>query len=143
RRPDPIEDHAGRQPEFGYPQQLGDRLFGRHARQRQQHDKAAVRLLVELTRPIVDRTHASGAQLRVFDLVDLLVGAVDQLGVDAVAVHVLAAMLGAGCAEDAGLGLLGNTGAGVAIDRAAPDAGPADAAPRVAFDHPLPRAVGP
>src|SRR5205085_2127976 len=65
----------------------------------------------------------------------------DRLGIDAVAVHVLAAISGAGGAKDAGLGLLVETGARVAIDRAAPDTAPADAAPRVALNDPLPRAI--
>src|SRR5205823_3964682 len=44
-------------------------------------------------------------------------------------------------AEDAGLRLLVEAGARVAIDRPAPDTAPADAAPWVALDDPLSRAV--
>src|SRR5262249_556333 len=107
-----------------------------------QHNEAAVGLFVKLARPIVDRAHAGGAQLRILDLVDLLVGAVYQLGIDPVAIHVLAAMPRAGGAEDAGLGLLGDPGAGIAIGGAAADPGPADAAPGMVLDDPLPHAVG-
>ena len=138
---DPVEDDPGRQTELRHPQQFGDRLLRRHAGQWQQHNEAAVRLLVQLARPIVDRADAGGAQLRVLDLMDLFVGAVDELGVDTVAVHVLATILGARGPEDAGLGLLGKAGAGVAVDRTAADTGPADAAPRAFLDDPLPSAV--
>src|SRR5207248_145180 len=102
----------------------------RLTRQRQQHDEPAVRFLVQLAGPVVDRAHAGGAQFRILDLRDLLVGTVDQLGIDAVAVHVFAAKFGAGGAEDARFGFLGEARAGVAIDRPASDATPADAAPR-------------
>ena len=139
----PVENDPGRQAELGDPQQLGDSLLRRLARQWQQHDETAVRFLVQLARPVVDRTHAGGAQLGVLDLRDLLVRAVDQLGIDAVAVHVLAAVFGAGGAEDAGLGFLVEPRPGVAIDRPAADAAPADAAPHPPLDDPLPCAVRP
>ena len=92
-REHPVEDDPGRQAELRDPQQFGDRLFGGLARQRQQHDEAALRLLVQLARPVIDGPHAGGAQFRVLDHRDLLVGAVDEFGIDPVAVHVLAAVL--------------------------------------------------
>src|SRR5437588_6346375 len=124
-RADPIEDHAGRQPEFRDPQQFRNRLFGRLARQRQQHDEAAVRLVVELARPVIDGANAGGAQFRVLDLRNLLVGAVDELGIDAVAVHVLATVFRIDGAKHDGFRLLVETGARVAIDPAAADTAPA------------------
>src|SRR5207237_6973372 len=75
------------------------------------------------------------------DLRDLLVGPVDEFGVDTVLVHVLAAVARIGGTEDAGLGLLGEAGAGVAIDRAAADPLPADTRPHPPLDDPLADAV--
>ena len=116
---------------------------GRQARQGQKHDEPAVRLLVEFPRPVVDRANARGPQLRVPDRRDLLVGAVDEFGIDPVAIHVFAAIFGIGGAENSGLGLLRQARAGIAVDRPASHPGPADAAPRMSLDDPLPDAVRP
>jgi hypothetical protein len=141
RRADPIENHTGWEAKFRHTEQLGRCLLGAHARQRQQHDEAPARLIVKFTGPIVHGPHTGRAQFRILDLMNLLVGSIDQLGVDPVAVHVFTAVFGARRAENTGLDLFRQTGACVAVHRAATDAGPADTAPRVPFYDPMPCAV--
>ena len=140
----PVEDDPGRQAELGHPHQLGDRLLGRHwqGNGSSMMNRPFNSSYNSRAQSLTARTHAARSS-RVLDRRYLLIGAVDQFGVDPVPVHVFAAIFGVGGAEDAGLGLLRQARPGIAVDRSAADAGPADPAPRTALDDPLPDAVRP
>ena len=53
-RAGPVEDDAGGKVELRHPSQLRNSLVGGLAGEGKQHDESAVRLLVELSRPVVD-----------------------------------------------------------------------------------------
>src|SRR5262249_40440430 len=138
---DPVKNDPRRHAELGDTHQFSDRLLGSLRGQREQHDEAAIRLLVKLPRPVIDGADDRDAQLRVLDGRYLLVGTVHELGVHPIAVHVLTAILGIGGTKDAGLRLLCQARPRVAVDWPPAHTSPADPAPWPSLDDPLPGPV--
>src|SRR5260370_24013122 len=139
---DPVEDHACGQAKLRHPHQLCDSLLWRLAGQWEKHDKSAVRLLIQLARPVVDGANARGAQFRVLDGRYLLVGTVHEFGVHSVTVHIFASIFGICRAKDAWLRLLRQPRPRIAVSGSQADSTPSHTAPRVPLDNPSPSAIG-